>query len=240
MAVRSIEELDLKSKIVFIRVDFNVPLNEGEITDDTRITAALPTIRYAIEAGARVVLASHLGRPNGEPDPAFSIEPAASRLAGLLDSGEVFLADDCVGDGVRKVVQDLRDGQVAVLENLRFNPGEKANDETFAQQLADLCDVYVNDAFGAAHRAHASVSALPKLVEERAAGLLMLKELQTLDRLRNDPPKPYVAVLGGAKVSDKIGVLEALLERVDALLVGGAIANTFFGSARSRAWQEPH
>ncbi len=228
--IRSIEDLDLAGRRVFLRVDFNVPLSGGEVSDDTRIRAALPTIALAVERGGHVVLASHLGRPKGERKPELSLEPAARRLAELLPSGEVTLADDCIGDGARKVVNDLRDGQVALLENLRFHAGEEANDEGFARELAKLCDVYVNDAFGAAHRAHASVQALPRLVRERAAGLLMLKELDTLSRLRDSPPHPYVAVLGGAKVSDKIAVLEALLTKVDALLVGGAMANTFLAA----------
>ena len=228
--IRSVEDLDVAGRRVFLRVDFNVPLEGREITDDTRIRAAIPTIERLIAGGARVVLASHLGRPKGERKPDQSLEPAAQRLAELLPDGEVTLADDCIGDGARKVVNDLRDGQVALLENLRFHPGEEKDDENFARELAKLCDVYVNDAFGAAHRAHASVHALPRLVRERAAGLLMLKELDTLSRLRDDPPHPYVAVLGGAKVSDKIGVLEVLLGKVDALLVGGAMANTFLAS----------
>lgn len=228
--IRSVDELALAGKRVFIRVDFNVPIEDGKVTDDTRIRASLPTIEYAIAQGARVVLASHLGRPKGKPKPEYSLEPAAQRLAELLGIGEVVLADDCVGDGPRKVVADLREGQVAMLENLRFHPGEEANDESFAKELAALADVYVNDAFGAAHRAHASVAALPALIRDRAAGKLMLRELEALDRIRLDPPRPYVAVLGGAKVSDKLGVVDALMSRIDALLIGGAMANTFLAA----------
>jgi phosphoglycerate kinase len=228
--IRSIEEAELAGQRVFIRVDFNVPLDGTAIADDTRIRAALDTIELAVGRGARVVLASHLGRPKGERKPALSLEPAAKRLAELLPDGEVVLADDCIGDGARKVVNDLREGQVAVLENLRFHAGEEANDEAFARELAKLVDVYVNDAFGAAHRAHASVSALPRLVRERFAGLLMQRELKALSQLRTNPESPYVAVLGGAKVSDKIGVIEALLGQIDSLLVGGAMANTFLAA----------
>lgn len=235
VALRSLDDLALEGRRVFLRVDFNVPLDHGAseqatITDDTRIRAALPTIEYAIEAGARVVLASHLGRPKGQRVEKLSLEPVAARLAELLSAGEVVLTDDCIGDGARKVVGDLRDGQVALLENLRFHPEEEQNGRAFAQELARLADVYVNDAFGAAHRAHASVAALPALMEERAAGRLMVRELDVLDRLRDDPARPYVAVVGGAKVSGKLGVLEALIERVDSLLVGGAMANTFLAA----------
>jgi len=228
--IRSIADLPLEGRRVFLRVDFNVPLDGKRVTDDTRIRAALPSITHAIERGARVVLASHLGRPKGKVDPKYSLEPAGARLAELLGGGEVVLTADCIGDGARKVVSDLREGQVALLENLRFHPEEEANDEAFARELASLCDVYVDDAFGAAHRAHASIEALPRLVEDKGAGFLMQRELETLDRLRGEPPRPYVAVLGGAKVSDKINVIETLLGKVDALLIGGAMANTFLAA----------
>jgi phosphoglycerate kinase len=231
MTIRQLEDLQLGGRRVFCRVDFNVPLDGHRVTDDTRIRAALPTIEHILEAGGRLVIASHLGRPKGERDPDLSLEPAAALLAELLGVGEVTLCDDCIGDGPRKVVGDLRDGQVAVLENLRFHPGEKANDENFARELAKLSDVYVSDAFGAAHRAHASVDALPRLMGEKGAGRLMQRELDALSKLRADPSRPYVAVLGGAKVSDKIGVLEELLTKVDTLIIGGAMANTFLAAA---------
>ncbi|MEZ4246982.1 MAG: phosphoglycerate kinase [Polyangiales bacterium] len=230
MAIRSLKELALGGRRVFCRVDFNVPLDGTTITDDTRIRESLPTIEHILAEGGRLVLASHLGRPKGKRVPEMSLEPAAQRLAELLGVGEVVLTDDCVGDGARKVVGDLRDGQVALLENLRFHAEEEKNDEAFARELLKLCDVYVNDAFGSSHRAHASVAGLPKLVGEKGAGFLLDKELVALDKLRTEPAKPYVAVLGGAKVSDKIGVIEALLTKVDALVIGGAMANTFLAA----------
>lgn len=229
MTIKSITDLNIDGRRTFIRVDFNVPLDGSKVTDDTRIRAALPTIQHALSRGARVVLASHLGRPKGGPDPKYSLEPVGERLAELLNT-DVLLPDDCIGTAPRKLLAELREGHVCLLENLRFHPEEEANDELFARELAKLADVYVNDAFGAAHRAHASVAALPKLIPERAAGLLMLKELDALGKLRTEPQKPYVAILGGAKVSDKLGVLEMLISRVDTLLIGGAMANTFLAS----------
>jgi phosphoglycerate kinase len=227
MAVRSITQLSIEGRRVFIRVDFNVPITPARgIGDDTRIREALPTIRHAIKQGARVVLASHLGRPKGKVDPASSLEPVGVRLAELLGQ-EVTLADEPVGDGARKVVADLRDGEVALLENLRWNPGEEANDDMFARALASYADVYVNDAFGTAHRAHASTVGMVKYVEAKAAGLLMLKEIEFLGKLLGKVERPYYAILGGAKVSDKIGVLDNLLGRVDGLLI---VANTFLAA----------
>lgn len=231
--IKTIEELPIENKRVFIRVDFNVPLEERDgkqvITDDARIVAALPTIKHAMERGARVILASHLGRPKGGPNPKLSLEPCGARLAELLGI-EVHLPEDCVGDAAKKVVFDLRPGQVCLLENLRFHPEEEADDETFAQELSELADVYVDDAFGAVHRAHASVHALPKRMREKGCGFLLGQEIRALGKIVTDPDRPFVAVLGGAKVSDKIAVLEALLEKVDALVIGGAMANTFLAA----------
>jgi phosphoglycerate kinase len=230
MSIRSIAELPIAGRRVFIRVDFNVPLTPaGGVADDTRIREALPTLRHALGVGARVVLASHLGRPKGRPDPKSSLEPVGARLAELVGQ-EVTLADEPVGDGARKVASDLRDGQVALLENLRWNPGEEANDEHFARALASYADVYINDAFGTAHRAHASTVGMVKHLGEHGAGLLMLKEIKFLGKLLGEVERPFLAVLGGAKVSDKIGVLDNLLGRVDAMLIGGAMANTFLAS----------
>ncbi len=224
--IKSVKDLAPEGKRVFVRVDFNVPLTDArEVADDARIRAALPTIRFLLDRGAKVILASHLGRPE-RPDPKLSLEPAGVRLSELLRK-DVVLADDCVGDGVKKLVQELKGGQILLLENLRFHPEEEKNDPVFAQALASLCDVYVNDAFGTAHRAHASTAGMVKLVPERAAGFLMQRELDFLGKLLGKPEKPFVAILGGAKVSDKIKVLENLLARVDALLVGGAMAYTF-------------
>ncbi|MBA2647251.1 MAG: phosphoglycerate kinase [Pyrinomonadaceae bacterium] len=224
----SIKDLDLAGKRVFVRVDFNVPIKDGRIDDDTRIRGALPTIQYATERGARVILASHLGRPKGARVDKYSLRPVAEHLAGLLGKPVAF-AEDCIGDAAREKVDALKDGDVLLLENLRFHPEEEKNDDGFARQLADFCDVYVNDAFGAAHRAHASTAGITKHVSQAAAGLLMEKELDYLGRVINDPEHPFVAILGGAKVSDKIAVINALIERrVDKLLIGGAMAYTFF------------
>jgi phosphoglycerate kinase len=233
MAIRQLADLPVEGRRVFVRVDFNVPLSDdGKITDDARIRASLPTIEALIARGARVVLASHLGRPEGKPTPGMSLLPVAARLAELLprragETGEVRLTDEPVGDGARKVVADLHDGQVALLENLRFHPGEEKNDDHFARELASYADVYVNDAFGTAHRAHASTVGMIKYVPDFGAGLLMMREVEFLGRLLEKVERPYVAVLGGAKVSDKIGVLENLLGKVDTMLIGGAMANTF-------------
>ena len=228
MALKTIDALDLAGKRVFIRVDFNVPLDGGRVTDDARIRAALPTIQHAVQAGAKVILASHLGRPKGKPEDRakLSLEPAAQRLSELLRQ-DVILADDCVGDGVKKLVRDLKEGQVLLLENLRFHPEEEKNDENFAKELASLADVWVMDAFGTAHRAHASTAGMARFVKEKAAGFLVRRELDYLGKALGSPARPFVAVVGGAKVSDKIKVLENLIAKSDAVLVGGAMAYTF-------------
>ena len=228
MSFRSIEDLQLTGKRVFVRVDFNVPLDEQRnVTDDTRIREALATLKRVLQMGGKLTVASHLGRPKGV-DPKLSLEPAAGVLSELLGKPyEVLLADDCVGDGVRKMVKDQTPTQVVLLENLRFHKEEEANDPAFARALAENADVWVMDAFGTAHRAHASTAGMAAFVKERAAGYLMVKELEFLGRLLKSPAMPYVAVLGGAKVSDKIKVIENLLPRISSLLVGGAMAYTF-------------
>ncbi|HWS88681.1 MAG TPA: phosphoglycerate kinase [Pyrinomonadaceae bacterium] len=229
MSKLSIKDLDLKGKRVFVRVDFNVPVKEGKVGDDTRIRAAMPTIEHATIKGARIILASHLGRPKGERVEKYSLRPVAEHLSQVLGTSVAF-AEDCVGEKAESAAAQLKDGEVLLLENLRFHKGEEKNDDGFAKQLAALCDgLYVNDAFGAAHRAHASTAGITKHVERAAAGLLMEKELEYLGRALNDPERPFVAILGGAKVSDKIPVINSLIERrVDKILIGGAMAYTFF------------
>jgi phosphoglycerate kinase len=227
MPIQTVDQIELKGRKVFIRVDFNVPLNEkNEITDDTRIVQSLPTIRFAMDAGGKVVLASHFGRPKGKKDPKYSLAPVAERLSRLLGR-KVTLALDCIGDEVQKQIKGMKEGEVLLLENLRFHPEEEKNDENFSMALASLCEIYVNDAFGAAHRAHASTEGMTRYVKTVAAGFLMMKEVESLEKALVNPQKPYVAILGGAKVSDKIGVIENLLNKVTTLLVGGGMAYTF-------------
>lgn len=224
--IRDIPEGELQGKRVLVRVDFNVPLDENRnITDDTRIVESLPTIKFLLERGARVILVSHLGRPKGKPSDEFRMDPIARRLEELL-GWRVYKVNECVGENVRKAVAQLKSGEVLLLENVRFYPEEEANDENFARALAELADVYVNDAFGAAHRAHASTAGVARFLPAYA-GFLMEKELEALGEKLNNPVRPFLAILGGAKVSSKIGVLQKLLEKVDVLLIGGGMAYTF-------------
>ena len=241
MAKLSVDQLDLSGKRVFLRVDFNVPLDDGRVADDTRITAALSTIHCCLKAGASVVLASHLGRPKGKPDPKYSLAPVATRLEELLGQ-PVPLLPDCIGPEVESAVRALGPEKVALLENLRFHAEEEANDEGFARALAGLADVYVDDAFAAAHRAHASIEAITRFRRPAAAGLLMSRELSALGRIFESPERPVWAILGGAKVSDKLALVESLLDRVDGLLVGGGMAFTFLatlGHSIGRSLLEP-
>jgi phosphoglycerate kinase len=227
MPIQTVDQIEFKGKRVLIRVDFNVPLDEkNNITDDTRIVLSLPTIRFVIEAGGKVILASHLGRPKGKRDPKFSLAPVAVMLSHLLGQ-KVTLAGDCVGEEVQRQIEKMGERDVLLLENLRFHPEEEKNDETFSRSLASLCEVYVNDAFGAAHRAHASTEGMTRYVKTVAAGFLMMEEIESLEKALVSPQEPYVVILGGAKVSDKIGVIQNLLEKVTTLLVGGGMAYTF-------------
>lgn len=228
--IRTIDDLELSGSRTLIRVDLNCPLTEdGRVADDSRIVAALPTIRLARQRGAKVILCSHLGRPKGRPRRDLTLKPVGERLAELLDT-EIFFPDDCIGDGPRKLAMNLREGQVMLLENLRFHAGETGNEDQFSRALASLAQVYINDAFGAAHRAHASVVGVARLVHDRGAGLLMVKEVQALSALSRAPERPLVLVIGGAKVAGKIGVVENLLGQCNAILIGGAMAFTFLAA----------
>ena len=227
MNKKTVKDIDVNGKKVLVRCDFNVPLKDGKITDNTRITAALPTINYLMENGAKVILCSHLGRPKGEVRPEFSLKPVADELSRLLNK-DVKFATDIVGESAKEVVASLKDGEVALLENVRFDPREEKNDDTLSTELASLCDgIYVNDAFGTAHRAHSSTEGVSHHVNEAVAGFLIEKEITFLNGTLENPEKPFVAILGGAKVSDKIGVIENLLNKVDEILIGGGMAYTF-------------
>lgn len=225
--IKTLSKLDVSGKIVFVRVDFNVPQDKkGNITDDTRIRAALPTLEYLRSKGAKVLCASHLGRPKKGPDPQFSLEPIALRLGELMKI-DVLFADDCIGDAVARQARELKSSQIMVLENLRFHEGEEKNSSDFVARLAKICDIYVNDAFGTCHRAHASTAGLPLLIKEKAAGFLLEKEIQALGKLVHNPDRPLVSILGGSKVSDKSQVIEALMVKSSKIIIGGAMAYTF-------------
>ena len=224
--IKNVRDLNIEGKVVFLRLDLNVPLENGKISDETRITASLPTIQYCMEKGAKIVMCSHLGRPKTAEDKQFSLEPVAKRLSELLNA-EVFLFDDPSSDGVKGLISGMKKNHLILLENIRFVPGETKNSDELATTIASYCDVYVNDAFGASHRAHSSIQALPAIMKEKACGFLIEKEITMLDQLLDNPKRPYLAVLGGAKVSDKIAVIEKLIDIVDGFIIGGAMAYTF-------------
>lgn len=228
MTIKYIDSLPIADQRVFVRCDFNVAMNDaGEITDDTRIQAALPTIRYALGQQSRLVLASHLGRPKGKRNPKYSMKPVGERLAELLGDVDILMPEDCVGDAVKKLAGDMQPGQILLLENLRFHKEEKENNPDFAKQLASLADVYINDAFGTAHRAHASTEGITHYMNTKGAGFLMRREISFLSKVVDNPELPFVAILGGAKVSDKLGVIENLLNIATEILIGGGMAYTF-------------
>ena len=229
MKLKGIENLNVKGKRVLVRVDFNVPIKEGEITDTTRIEAALPTIKYLIENGAKVILMSHLGRPNGKMVPELSLRPVADELSRIL-AKEVKFVPDCIGDKTEKMVSTMKDGDILLLENVRFHIEEKKNDDEFAKKLASLGEIYINDAFGTAHRAQASTYGVAQFIRERAAGFLMIKELEVLGKLLKHPPRPFVLVLGGAKISTKVPLIMNFLDRADRIMLGGGMVFTFFKS----------
>lgn len=227
MAKLTLNDVDLKGKTVLMRVDFNVPIKDGEISDDNRIVQALKSINFVVDAGAKLILTSHLGRPAGTPDPVFSLKPVADHLATLVDV-PVHFATDCIGDERKEVVDKAKPGEIVLLENVRFHEGEKANDSEFTKQLAEGADLFVNDAFGSSHRAHASVAGVTEFLQPSVSGFLLEKEIKYLEGSVNNPDRPFVAILGGAKVSDKIGVIENLLGKVDSILIGGGMTYTFY------------
>lgn len=229
MAKKTLHDIDIKGKTVLMRVDFNVPIIDGTITDDNRVVQALPSITYIVDQGAKLVLTSHLGRPKGKPNPEFSLEPVSQHLAGLV-SAPVHFASDCVGEAAVKAISDATAGEIVVLENVRFHTGETENDPQFAQQLAAHADIFVNDAFGSSHRAHASVAGVTAYMNESVSGFLLEKEITYLSDSVNDPKRPFVAILGGAKVSDKIPVIQRLLTKVDTIIIGGGMAYTFLAT----------
>lgn len=224
--IKTVKDLNVKDKVVFLRLDLNVPIENGKITDETRIKASLPTIQYLLEQGSKIIMASHLGRPKSAQDREFSLEPVAQRLTELLNA-EVILVDDPASDALKHLIMGLKKNHLILLENVRFEPGETKDSNEFAQTLAAYTEVYINDAFGASHRAHATIHALPELIKEKGVGLLIEKEIHMLDRLLDNPKRPYISILGGAKVSDKIPVIEKLIDLVDGFIIGGAMAYTF-------------